>query len=216
MHGRVVLNLGAAARTKPLCEHYGWTRGKPIDRYYIEAFLERHSADVRGRVLEVAEDMYSKRFGGARVTQQDILHIEQGHPGATITGDLTQPGVLLAGAFDCIIATQTLQFIYDIAAAVDQLHGALRPGGVLLITVPGITSVDPGEKDSWYWSLTEHALRRLLSGPFEPGKVEVTTHGNLFAATSFLFGASVQEVSKRKLDKVDLAYPVTVAARAVA
>lgn len=86
-----------------------------------------------------------------------------------------------------------------------------------LITVPGITPLDRHHFwDSWYWSLTEPALRRLLSGPFTAGNVSCETYGNLYSATAFLHAAAIEEVSKTKLDKRDRAYPVTVAARAVA
>jgi len=215
MHGRAVLRLGAA-RSKPLCGDFAGTRGKSIDRHYIERFIGEHAHDVRGRVLEVEDDRYSRQFGGTRVTRQDILHVH-GNARSTIVGDLTKPGVLPPASFDCVIFTQTLHLIFDMAAALEQIHRSLKPGGVALITVPGITPVDRGEwKNSWYWSLTEHSLRPLMSGPFDPAKVSVSTHGNLYAATTFLLGASLQEVSKAKLEPLDEAFPVTIAARAVA
>jgi SAM-dependent methyltransferase len=208
---------GRASSTAPLCREYGYSRGTPIDRYYIESFLEEHAADIRGRVLEIGDDTYSRRFGGGRITRQDVLHVQPGHPHTTIVGDLAEPGVLPPHAFDCIVLTQTLHLIFDMARAVEQLHAALRPGGVALITVPGISPIHGGPwKESWYWSLTALALARLLSGPFEPDKVSVVTRGNLFAATAFLHGAAVEEVDTAKLDLFDPAYPVTVAARAVA
>ena len=216
-HGRHVMAQGRVSSAMPLCRDFGYSRGTPIDRHYIEGFLERHSGDIRGRVLEVGDNRYSRRFGGDRVTQQDVLHIRAGHPQATVIGDLVEPGVLPTHAFDCIILTQTLHLIFDMAAAVAQLHRALRPGGVALITVPGISPIDCGEwKASWYWSLTDIALARLLGGAFETAKVTVSAHGNLFAATAFLHGAAVEEVDAAKLEPFDAAYPVTVAGRAVA
>lgn len=211
------MNLGRAGSAKPLSDNWGFDRGTAIDRHYIEGFLAAHAADIHGNVLEVAEDTYSKRFGGGRVRRQDILDVDPGNQLATIVGDLTDPSVLPSARFDCIIATQTLHFIFDMPAAIAQIRRALRPGAVALITVPGITPVDRGAwKDSWYWSLTESALRRLLCASFDPDKVGVETFGNLYAATAFLHGASVQETSRRKLDAIDQAYPVTVAARVVA
>ncbi len=196
---------------------WGMDRGRPIDRYYIESFLTKHATDVAGRVLEIQEDGYSRRFGGDRVTHQDVLSLDASNPKATIIGDLADPATLPAGQFDCIILTQTLHLVFDMAVAVANVQRALRPGGVLLVTVPGITPLDRHEfLDSWYWSLTEPALRRLLCGPFRPEKVDIKTHGNLFAATAFLHGAAVEEVSKRKLDRRDRAFPVTIAARAIA
>ena len=217
VHGRFALNVGRIRSSKPLSNDWGYDRGTPIDRHYIEGFLARHAADVKGRVLEVQEDDYSRRFGGDRVSQVDILNVDDSNPRATIVGDLADAATLPAGQFDCIILTQTLHLVFDMAAAIANVHRALRPGGVLLITVPGISPLDAlAFRDSWYWSLTEPSLRRLLSGPFDPQKVELETFGNLYAATAFLHAAAVEEVSKRKLDRFDRRYPVIVAARAVA
>jgi len=43
----------------------------------------------------------------------------------------------------------------------------------------------------------------------------VEAHGNVFAATAFLYGIAVEELDRADLDVDDAAYPVTVAARAV-
>ena len=215
-HGVVAMRLGRIRSSEPLSRNWGYDRGTPIDRHYIEDFLARHASDVRGHVLEVQEDEYSRRFGGERVTQQDVLNVDGGNPRATIIGDLASPETLPEGQFDCIVLTQTLHLVFDMSVAIANIHRALRPEGVVLVTVPGITPLDRVEfLDSWYWSLTAPALQRLLSGPFQPDKVTVETHGNLYAASAFLHAAAVQEVSKHRLDKPDPVYPVTIAARAV-
>lgn len=210
------MNAGRVASATPLSRNWGYDRGTPIDRFYIEDFLARHGEDVRGNVLEVQEDDYSRRFGGTRVTRQDVLNLDASNPRATIIGDLADPATLPEQRFDCVLLTQTLHLVFDMAAALANVRRALRPGGVALITVPGITPLQPGLGYDWYWSLTEESLRRLLHQSFDPAKVEVTTYGNLFAATAFLHAAAVQEVPRRKLERFDPAYPVTVAARAVA
>ena len=217
LRGRLAMSVGRISSADPLCRGFGYSRGTPIDRYYIERFLRAHSADIRGRVLEIGDDSYSRRFGGGNVTKQDVLHVRGDEPKATIVGDLAEPRVLPKATFDCIILTQTLHLIFDASAALQQVHDALHPGGVALITVPGVSSIDRGEwGDSWYWSFTAAALDRLLSETFRPAAIDVSTHGNLFAATAFLHGAAVEEVSRGRLDRVDEAYPVTVTARAVA
>lgn len=210
------MQVGRVRSSTPLSVNWGYDRGTPIDRYYIERFLDRHASDVRGRLLEVQEDDYSRRFGGDRVTGQDILNIDDSNPKATIIGDLADAHTLPEDRFDCILLTQTLHLVFDMKAAIANVHRALRPGGIVLITVPGITPLDRVEfLDGWYWSLTAPALQRLLCGPFPSENVLVETHGNLYAATAFLHAAAVEEVSKRKLDRFDRAFPITVAARAV-
>src|SRR6266446_1258255 len=131
--------------TTPISLDFGWDRGTPIGRYYIESFLADRTADISGRVLEIGDDAYSRRYGGSQITKQDVLHLDVNHPIASLVGDLTQPDVLPDGAFDCILLTQTLQLIFDLEQAVRRLHAALRPGGVLLFTVPGISQIDRGQ-----------------------------------------------------------------------
>jgi glycosyltransferase involved in cell wall biosynthesis len=210
------VDLGDLNSTNPISQDFGWDRGLPIDRFYIEEFLGRHSNDIRGRVLEVGDASYSRRYGGAKIEQQDVLHVHPGHREATIVGDLSQAGVLPIDTFDCIVLTQTLHLIFDIQAAVERLHASLKPEGVLLLTVPFISPIDRGEwGKTWYWGFTPEALRRTLTDVFGRGSVSVEGHGNVFAATAFLQGLAVAEVDTRKLQVRDEAYPMLVVARAV-
>ena len=208
------VDFGQLGTTTPISLDFGWDRGTPIDRYYIESFLADRTADIRGRVLEVGDDAYSQRYGGSKITRQDVLHLDVKHPNASLVGDLTQPDVLPDGAFDCILLTQTLQLIFDLEQAVTRLHAALRPGGVLLLTVPGITQIDRGQwRDSWCWAFTAVSIRKLFEPQFGP-ELEIKTHGNVFAATAFLQGAALEEVDRAKLDIDNPAYPVTITLRA--
>lgn len=216
VHGLAAMKAGRISSVKPISTNWGYDRGTPIDRFYIEAFLDRHRTDVKGRVLEIQEDDYSRRFGGSAVTGQDVLDLSPTNAKATIVGDLSDPKTLPEGRFDCILLTQTLHLVFDMAAALANIRRALRPNGVALITVPGITPIDPRLDYAWYWSLTDQSLRKLLDAAFDPAKVEVETFGNLFSATAFLHAAAVQEVPERKLRRLDPRYPVTITARAVA
>lgn len=47
-------------------EQMGFGRGTPIDRYYLESFLSAHSKDIKGDVLEIAENTYTKKFGDSQ------------------------------------------------------------------------------------------------------------------------------------------------------
>ena len=211
--GRV--QLGDLRRLKPISDSFGFDRGLPVDRYYIERVLARNASEILGRVLEVGDDGYTRKFGGSRVTRSDVLHVAAGNPRATFVGDVTDPRVLPDNAFNCIIFTQTLQLIYDVRAAVVQLHRALAPGGVVLATVPGISQIDRGEwGNTWYWSFTPTAMERLFGEVFGPDAVMVRCYGNVFAATMFLQGLAVEELDTRSLEPIDRAYPVIVSVRA--
>jgi glycosyltransferase involved in cell wall biosynthesis/SAM-dependent methyltransferase len=206
---------GDMGNVKPISDEFGFDRGTPIDRFYIEEFLRSNAVDIAGRVLEVGDDAYCRRFGAQRVTQQDVLHVKADNAAATLVGDLSQPGTLPAAAFDCLVLTQTLHLIFDMQAAVAEMHRGLRPGGVVLLTVPGISRIDRDEWGAdWFWSLTPAAATRLFSGVFGADNVRVECHGNVFAATAFLQGLAVEELDTAKLEVQDACFPVIVAVRA--
>ena len=209
-------DFGDFRNLAPVDRDFGYSRGLPIDRHYIERFLASHGADVGGRVLEVGDDEYTRRFGGARVTASDVLHVHAGNPKATLVARLEAAPQVPDDTFDAIILTQTLSIIYDLRAAVATLHRILKPGGVLLVTVPGVTCV-PARSEwaaTWCWSFTEHSLRRLLEEAFGAG-VETATRGNVLAAVAFLEGLCAEELRPGELDHLDPDYPVTITARAV-
>jgi SAM-dependent methyltransferase len=208
------VRFGDLRRLEPLSRCYGFDRGRPVDRYYIEKFLESESAAIRGAVLEIGENTYTLRFG-AGVTQSDVLHVTEGAEGATYIDDLTDGSTLPSNAFDCVIFTQTLHLIYDMKAALQTIYRILKPGGVLLTTVPGITQISDAEwNDTWYWSLSASAARRLFRDVFPPDAVSVSAYGNVLSAMAFLQGMADQELTREELDFFDPEYPVTVAIKA--
>ena len=211
------VQFGDLRRLSPVDSGFGLGRGKPVDRHYIEDFLRRHCADIRGAVLEVGEDAYTREFGGDRVTRSDILHADASNPRATLIADLADGDEIASDSFDCFICTQTLTYVYDVAAAVATIHRILRPGGVLLATVPGISQISPYDRDRWgeYWRFTAQSLARLLGDAFAGGRVDVEAHGNVLASTAFLQGLCVGDLSPAELDHRDQRYQMLVAGRAV-
>jgi glycosyltransferase involved in cell wall biosynthesis/SAM-dependent methyltransferase len=210
--GRVC--FGDFDRASPISPDFGFDRGTPVDRYYIEAFLAAHCGDIRGRALEVGDASYCRQFGTG-IVRQDVLHVAADNPGATIVGDLSVPGVLPEGAFDCLVVTQTLHLIYDMHAAVAEMHRALKPGGVLLLTCPGVSRVDRGDWGaSWFWSITRPAAERMFAEVFGATNVVVETHGNVYAAVCFLQGLALEEVDAGQLEVLDASYPVIITVRA--
>lgn len=207
--------FGNLRRVAPVSRAFGYDRGSPVDRRYIEAFLAENAPDIRGRVLEVGDDAYTRRFGGGRVEVADVLHVHEANPKATIVDDLSTGQRIPSGAFDCVVLTQTLHLIYDVGAAARTLHRVLKPGGVLLATVPGISQVDRGEwGDTWYWAFTPASARRLFRDAFPDGDVQVEAHGNVLAATAFLYGLAAEELRRGELDHHDPQYPLVVTVRA--
>jgi SAM-dependent methyltransferase len=134
---------------------------------------------------------------------------------ATVVADLNVPDALPADAYDCVLLTQTLQLIYDLPVAVRNLHRALRPGGVLLVTVPGLSqTADRNWRDSWYWGLTTRSAHRLFGDVFGETQVDVESQGNVLAAVGFLHGLAAGELSASELACHDGDYELLVTVRA--
>lgn len=202
-------------RITPISSVFGLDRGTPIDRYYIGRFLSLQRAVIHGRVLEVGDSSYTRLYGTG-VTSSEVLQATAGN-GGTLVGDLTDCTTLPPAEVDCFICTQTLNFIYDLPAAVNGIHHLLAPGGTLLATVAGISQVSRYDMDRWgdYWRFTTASLAKLFAVILWDD-LQIESHGNVLAATSFLQGVAVEDLPEPKLlDKLDPDYQVilTVVAR---
>jgi glycosyltransferase involved in cell wall biosynthesis len=210
------IDIGDFDRLTPFSRDFGFDRGGAIDRYYIEKFISENSDRVQGNVLEIGDNEYTLKFGQHGVTQSEILHVDQSNAKATYVGDITHVPQIPTGYFDCIIFTQTLHLIYDYRSALQTCYRILKPGGSLLLTVPGISQIDGGAwKDYWLWSFTDTAMGKLMKETFNGSEVEIKTYGNVQVAASFLYGMGLSEIKKEKLDHHDPAYQLIISVRAV-
>jgi len=211
------IGFGGFDRLTPVSAVFGYDRGKPVDRHYIEAFLAANRADIRGRCMELGDPAYITRFGTG-VTQADVLHYVEGNPQATIVGDLADAPHIPDNAFDCIIFTQTLQMIWHPEAALRTLHRILKPGGVALVTSAGIAKIGRRlGRDPWgeYWHFTTQSKRRLFRAVFPRDHVQVSTVGNIFTCICNLHGLGAAEIDQSELDSHDPNFEMLVLVRAV-
>lgn len=209
------LDWGDLRRTRPVSREFGYNRGQPIDRYYIDNFLARFATDIQGRVLEIGDASYTRQYGQDRVTCSDVLHVTEGNPAATIVGSLTEAHDIPSDAFDCMILTQTLHLIFDVHAALRTVYRILKPGGVVLATFPGISQISSDQwADRWCWSFSTAVARRMFETHFPSSHYTLEAFGNAFIATAFLQGLSTAEVSQDELDFRDPRYDLLLAIRA--
>ena len=204
-------------RLEPVSRVFGFDRGQPIDRYYIGTFLEACSNDISGQVMEIGDPGYTLKYGGAKVTKSVVLHVQPGNLGTNLVGDLTTGEGIPSSAFDCIILTQTLHVIYDIKTAIGTVQRALRTGGVVLATFPGISQISRYDMDRWgdFWRFTSLSARKLFQEIFGEGNVQVTVYGNVLSAIAFLHGLAAAELKQNELAHVDPDYEVIIGVRAV-
>jgi len=205
--------LGSLRRTTPLSRAWGFDRGTPIDRYYIERFLADERRDIRGRVLEVKDSSYTDRFG-TDVTERDVLDIDSGNPHATIVADLAAADNVPSDQFDCFILTQTLHLIYDARAAIGHAYRLLRPGGTLLVTVPTVSrAAAKASRD--YWRFTASSCAMLFAEVFRREDISIAAYGNVLVNIAFLEGMAVEDLKAHELDANDEEFPLIVTVRAV-
>jgi SAM-dependent methyltransferase len=203
------IDASALTRARPVSRRFAMDRGQPIDRHYIDGFLRRHAALITGDVMEIGGAHYARTLGRAPRSIA-VLHAAPGNPEATLVADLSAPDTLPEAAIDCLICTQTLNFIYDVPRAVDGIARIVRPGGVALITVAGISQISRYDMDRWgdYWRFTDATLRRLFAARFD-ARIEI--FGNVAASVAFLEGIAVEDLPDRAiLDRVDPDYQVTL------
>jgi SAM-dependent methyltransferase len=212
--GRV--DFGDLRQPRPISDVWGLDRGRPVDRYYIEQFLGANAHLIQGHVLEIGNNTYTRQFGGERVTRSDVLHISPESPNATIIADLTNADHVESDSFDCIICTQTIHLIYEIDAAIATLSRIVKPGGIVLVTVPGISQISRYDMDRWgdFWRFTSASIERLFKNTLSFLEVEVTVFGNVLAAIAFLHGVAAEELTPQELELVDPDYQLLLAVKA--
>ena len=202
--------------TRPLSAQYGFERGKPLDRYYIEDFLGNNSVDIKGACLEVHNSAYLDRYGEEKVTQKDVLDIDQNNENANIVDDLRKLEKIKDDTYDCIVLTQVFQFIDDVEAAISEVHRVLVPGGVLLVTLPSLSRADCASGVSGdYWRFTVSGASYMFGKKFSADNVQVESRGNVRTGLYFYAGLSVSDVPKKILEKDDENFSTIVTVRAV-
>lgn len=201
----------------PISHYAGRERGTPIDRVYIETFLADNAGRIRGRCLEVKDDTYTRRFGRANVTQSDVLDINPDNLRANIVGDLRRLTAVADETYDCVILTQTLQYVDDLDAAASECRRILKPGGSLLATLPCLGKVEGLEKNvaGNFWRFTDHAARYLFGKYFAAEQLEIKAWGNARAGMAFWVGMASEDLSARQIREHDPAFAVIVTVRAV-
>jgi SAM-dependent methyltransferase len=196
--------------TEPISRNFAAERGKPLDRYYIEKFLEDNRQYICGDVMEIAETTYTDKFG-INVAHSYALHVN-GWGDGIIQGNLETGEGIQDNSIDCLICTQTIQFIYGIKEVVKNIYKLLKPGGHALVTAAGISYLSMYDYDNWgeYWKLTKYSMRKLFEESFDSENVEVCSYGNSKIAIGMMYGLCQEDVSEKDFEYCDEQFPVIV------
>lgn len=192
----------------PLSNKFGFDRGTPIDRYWIESFLSLHHNKIHGRVLEIVDDTYTRKFG-VRVTKSDVLDLDGKNKRANIIGNLKHIPAIKSQTYDCIILTHVLGMNDDYDAVISECHRILKVGGHLILTVACFSSLHTGDiKEQPYWRFTPAGANYAVKKHFK--KVQVKSYGNVLSGQCFWVGMAQEELTKAELEYNDPNYPCIV------
>lgn len=194
--------------TKPISAKFGFDRGTPVDRFYIEKFLEAHKHLLTGVCLEIHDATYLNRFGNETITRKDVLDIDPTNKEANILGDLRSIPSIQDNSYDTIVLTHTLGVIDDHEAAVREVIRILKPGGTALVTVSsmGVAAIPRLA----FWRYTPASLHYLFYKYVT--NVQVLSYGNVLSGQAFWVGLSAEELTLEELSVNDPRYPVITTA----
>ena len=198
---------------EPMSRAFGRELGTPIDRAYIDNFLENNKTDISRDVMEIAEDIYTVRYG-TEVKKSYILHVNGWNN--SIKGNLATGEGIQSNLVDCIICTQTIQMIYEIEDALKNIYKLLKKDGVALITIHGISQLSMGDYNNWgeYWRITAKTAFRLAeSAGFEPDNINVESFGNVKTVMCFLYGMCQEQLNKDDFMYNDEQFPLMICMR---
>lgn len=209
------VRMGRLGRPAPIEETLGVGRGGPVDRVYIDEFVARHASDIAGRVLEVKSARYASQLGDP--DEIVVVDIDPNNRKASVIADLCDAPQLADDSFDCVLLTQVLQLVDSLERTIATTHRCLRPGGVVLATMPGITRLSPiaHEREHELWRLTALSARRLFAASFGTENVEVTSYGNVLTAAAMLYGLGLRDLKRSDIAVHDPSYEVILGVRAV-
>ena len=196
----------------PISDYCGFERGRPLDRYYIDKFIKENQSSIKGFILEFLEPEYASVYAEP-TSKIETMDIDITNKSATIIGDIRNAYNIQSSYFDCIIATQLLQFIDDLDASLSELIRILKPGGVMLISVPSVSRIDPiAGVDGDYWRFTCSSLTYLLT-KHKDVTFTINSAGNLYAIGISLLGGTVEDANVAKLSYNDQNFPLVIFAK---
>ncbi len=198
----------------PISSKFGYDRGTPIDRYWIEKFLQKNEPYIKGKCLEITDNTYTNRFSNNKVKSSDVLDIDSNNKKANIHGDLRDlKKVIKSNTYDCILLTHVLGLIDEVNAAVLECHRILKPGGILLATSACLSPTY--DTKSNYWRFTPNGARYLFNKAFGEKNVEIESYGNVKTGQCFWVGMSQEDLTQKELEYNDPKFPCIVAIKAV-
>ena len=200
---------GNLRRVRPFSDQFGFERGTPIDRFYLQRFLDRHRHLITGRVLEVQSSGYTHRYGSALTASDSVDIVTTFNATPTYLVDLAlSDNVIPSASYDCFLLPNTLNMLRDVEACMRQALRVVKPGGVILATAAGLVPLTGDVAD--YWHLSADGWRELAARAWPGCEVQIEQHGNSLTAVAAMLGLAVEELTSAEFEYDDPRFPVQV------
>ncbi len=198
---------GNLRRLRPFSSNFGFDRGKPIDRYYLEKFLRENSRYISGKVLEIQINGYTLRFGKDISVTHTVDIRREFNP--TYLCDLAEcDNVIPDDYYDCFVMPNTLHHLQDLHKCLKNALRIVRPGGVILASASAFIPLVPDIPD--YWRLSVNGWKEIINKAWAGCDVELKSYGNCLAVVASMLGLSSEELKEKELDFNDARYPVLI------
>ena len=161
-------------------------------------FLRPRLATLTGAGLVLSVDA-EPRWTDVLPAAADVMVFERGLPEVA--------------AADWVVLDRCLQWLPEMAIALEEVVGRLRPGAALVTFFTGIARAEPSERAP-LWSVAPYAARRMHQERRELERVEVDQYGNVTLALAWIYRLPAGDLTERELASVDPAYPLLVAVTA--
>lgn len=196
-----LVSWGDLRRLEPIHPPLSVHAPSPVEQHYLHEFFARHVADLRGQILVVRDSM-----------ELNIPDLQHAQVAEAATAERWP-----SNHFSCIILAHTLAYVWDLRGVLRDCHRALKPGGVLLATVPGIRPMSQSSAGAAgdYWRFTTRSMRQLVSEIFPPQNISISSRGNVKATLASFHGLPATALTPEELAHTDPLIQLVVTVRAV-
>jgi hypothetical protein len=201
----------ASMGTEPVSLQFATERGTPVDRYYIEKFLDSNRKYIKGDVLEIEDNTYTLQFGSDGCKSL-VMDVSSNADIVDFLANLETGEGIRDQVADCFICTQTLMYLYDMKSVSENIHRLLKTGGVALITCSGLSQNSRRCMDNYgcTYNFNVDALKRMFADKEKFEVLDAGSYGNVKTVCAHLAGLCGEDLADEDFEVDDKYYPLIV------